>query len=277
MADTNVLFVQNHKGGIGKTTISFNFAFHQARKGKRILYIITDPQNELASWLLRKSDFDYIYKNPTETPDNTIEKTNTLYNTLIKRQDLPVYQSVYENIDVVPSTIHLVGADIELAAAQDHTEQRLKKQLDKIKNNYDLVIIDGQPNLGLIVLNAFVAANHLIIIVEPGEFSLGAIEKIDQTLNELIYTEYEHDINVLGIVVNKFLDRDIPSRETVAELLEAYSKDNLVFKTHIPSRNMVQKAEKKNVPVVLLDPKNDFATAMDDFCDEFDNKIKLLK
>jgi len=277
----NTFMLQNQKGGNGKTFLVKHYVYKKAidNPNEKFLLIGLDPQNELAKEFLTDDDFNYFYNNPLskQNGNNKVEEENTLYNTLINRKDLAICKTKLSNLDIVPNTILLADADIQLATAIDHKEERLNKALDKIRHLYTQVILDGIPSLGMIALNGLRAANFLAIIIEPGQYSLQAVEKLDDTIEQIIKGTFNHNIKTLGIVLNKYLDRDNVSRDTIKELNESFGSSNVVFKTLIPRRNIVGKTEGNGITTFEYDPENDINIALSNFVKEVEERIKLLQ
>src|SRR3712207_4237774 len=166
-----VISIASEKGGTGKTSTSISLAAGLARKGKRVLLVDIDSQANSSKVLLPE-----YQKSPKE---------RTLYCTIIDRQPLQMHPTTVSNLDIVPSHILLSNTDVELTTAKDHREARLKNELDKVKNQYDFVIIDNPPALGWLTLNAFTASDKALIVVSPGYFELDSIVQLNKTLEEV--------------------------------------------------------------------------------------------
>src|SRR3954470_24231891 len=165
-----VIAIASQKGGVGKTTTAISLAAGLARKNKRTLLIDIDSQANSSKVLIA----DY----------QAVQKDDTLYTTILERRPLPVQDTQVPNLSIVPSHILLSNTDIELTTALDHREERLKNQLDLVKLQYDFVIIDCPPTLSWLTLNAFTAADKVIVVVSPGYFELDSIVQISKTINE---------------------------------------------------------------------------------------------
>src|SRR2546430_1110189 len=159
-----IISIASQKGGTGKTTTSISLAAGLARKGKKVLLIDIDSQANSSKVLL------HDYPN--------IDKEHTIYQTILQRLPLPIHATKISNLDVAPSHILLSNTDVELTAAIDHREERLKIQLDKIKPSYDFIFIDCPPALSWLTVNAFTAADKVIVVVSPGYFELDSIKQI---------------------------------------------------------------------------------------------------
>src|SRR3954467_9005680 len=153
--------IASQKGGTGKTTTSISLAAGLARLGKRVLLVDIDSQANSSKVLLEENQ---------QPP-----KDETICATPLPRQPLPVRHTGIPNLDIVPSHILLSNTDIELTTARDHREARLKTELDKIKAQYDFVIIDNPPALGWLTLNSFTASDKVLNVVSPGYFELDSL------------------------------------------------------------------------------------------------------
>ena len=161
-----IISVANQKGGVGKTTTAVNLSASLAKKGKRVLLIDTDPQGNATSGVgVDKSVQFSVYDVLVDGVDieNTIQKTEV------------------KNLEVCPSNINLAGAEVQLVSAKER-EYKLKDKLDKYKDNYDYIIIDCPPSLGLVTLNAFTASDSVLI---PIQCEYYALEGLGQLINTI--------------------------------------------------------------------------------------------
>jgi chromosome partitioning protein len=178
-----VISIASQKGGTGKTSTSISLAAGLAHKGKKVLLIDIDSQANSSKVLLP----DY----------QKSSKEQTIYTTIIERHPLPVLQTQVNNLFIVPSHILLSTTDIELTTAVDHRESRLKNQLDKIKDQYEFVIIDNPPALGWLTLNSFTASDKVLNIVSPGYFELDSLVQLSKTLAE-VREYFNPNLELLG-------------------------------------------------------------------------------
>src|SRR3990167_7982444 len=169
---SKVVSIASQKGGTGKTSTSISIAAGLARSGKQVLLIDIDSQANASKVLLPHYQ-------------NTVHKDDTLYRTIIQRQDIPVHHTSIEGLDIVPSHILLSDTDVVLTTAIDHREARLREQLDKIKHDYDYVFIDCPPALGWLSINAFTASDEIIVVISPGYFELESTIQISRTIEEV--------------------------------------------------------------------------------------------
>lgn len=252
-SERKIIAITNQKGGVGKTTTTLNIAIYLSRIGKKVLVIDCDAQSNSSMFLLHT--FDEQFKDTAET--------ETLYTTIINQKPLPVYKSSYINIDIVPSSILLSGADIELAVARGMRENRLKKQLDIIKDNYDVILIDCPPALNMLSLNAYMASDSFIIIIDTGSDSLAGLPQLSLTIDSIIKQSLEHEINFLGIILNKYKDpaKDLPSRN-ILQIIEASPLKSKLFRSYLPYRNIVENAKALHKSPFEY-PINDYSIAME--------------
>src|SRR5215210_240247 len=166
-----VISIASQKGGTGKTTTSLNLAAGLARRNKRVLLIDVDSQANSSKVLLPQ------YKD--------IARGETIYATILEKKPLPIHETSIPNLSVVPSHILLSTTDIELTTALDHREARLKNELDKIKDQYDFIIIDCPPALSWLTINAFTASDYIIVVISPGYFELESTIQIQKTLAQV--------------------------------------------------------------------------------------------
>lgn len=248
--------VTTQKGGTGKTTVATHLAVGLAKRGQRVLLLDLDPQSNSSSLLFPEYGRFEKETNPKET---------TIVSTILERNPLPIYQSIEARLDIVPSHILLSGADTILAIAQDHKEQRLSKQLAQVKDNYDYIFIDCPPNLGILTINAFVASDKFLVVVEPGTFAFSSIKQLQETIEYLIKKEYEHNIELLGFLFNKKAPTDV-SRETYEALRNIFQER--LFKTVIPRNTDIEKAQLVGSNVFDFNPEAAAAIALNHLIDE---------
>jgi chromosome partitioning protein len=167
---TLITAIASQKGGTGKTTTAISLAAGLTHKGKRVLLIDVDSQANSSKVLLPS------YQH--------IGKEDTLHRTILQHQSLPIRETTVKNLWIAPAHILLSNTDVELTTAMDHREARLKRQLDQVKDGYDYIFIDCPPALGWLTLNAFTAADEVIVIVSPGYFELDSIVQVSKTIAE---------------------------------------------------------------------------------------------
>jgi len=237
-----VISIANQKGGVGKTTTAVNISAILAKKGKKVMLIDADPQGNASSGLgLEKEVDSSLY----DVLINDVEIIDTLQNTAIK------------TLKVCPSNMDLAGAEVELVSEMSR-EQRLKEKLDEVKENFDFIIIDCPPSLGLITLNAFTASDSVLIPVQCEYFALEGLGQLLNTIN-LVKKHLNKSLEIEGAVLTMYDMRTNLSNQVVKEV-KRYFEDK-VYKTVIPRNIKLSEAPSFGMPITLYDPKSKGARA----------------
>jgi chromosome partitioning protein len=231
-----VIAIANQKGGVGKTTTAINLAASLSVLEKKVLIIDADPQANTTSGL-------------NFAPDN--DQQRTLYEVMIGKIDISdaLIQTEIANLHMIPSHINLVGAEIEMLEAEDR-EKLLKKALAPIRDQYDYIIIDCSPSLGLITVNTLTAADSVMIPVQPEFFALEGLGKLLQTIR-LVQGGVNPDLTIEGFVVTMFDGRTRVHAQVLNELREHFRE--LVFKTVIQRNIRLSEAPSHGKPIILYD------------------------
>ena len=231
-----VIAIANQKGGVGKTTTAINLAASLSVLEKKVLIIDADPQANTTSGL-------------NFSPDN--DQQRTLYEVMIGSIDIAdaLIQTEIANLHMIPSHINLVGAEIEMLEAEDR-EKLLKKALAPIRDNYDYIIIDCSPPLGLITVNTLTAADSVMIPVQPEFFALEGLGKLLQTIR-LVQGGVNPDLTIEGFVVTMFDGRTRVHAQVLNELRDHFRE--LVFKTVIQRNIRLSEAPSHGKPIILYD------------------------
>ena len=231
-----VIAIANQKGGVGKTTTAINLAASLAVLEKKVLIIDADPQANTTSGL-------------NFSPDNDQERT--LYEVMVDQIDIrnTLIQTEIANLHMIPSHINLVGAEIQLVDAADR-ESRIKNALATIKDDYDFIIIDCSPSLGLITVNSLAAADSVMIPVQPEFFALEGLGKLLQTIR-LVQNGINPDLNIEGFVVTMFDGRTKVHNQVLGELREHFG--DMVFRSIIQRNIRLSEAPSHGKPIILYD------------------------
>lgn len=244
-----VISVANQKGGVGKTTTTVNLSTLLAKKGKKVLLIDTDPQGNATSGLgitkeLETSVYDIL------VGDTTFEET--------------IQETAIKNLKICPSNISLAGAEVELVSMMSR-EQRLKVKLDVIKEQFDYILIDCPPSLGLITLNAFTASDSVLIPVQCEYFALEGLGQLLNTVN-LVKKHLNKNLEIEGALLTMYDARTNLSNQVVKEVKKYF--ENKVYKTVIPRNVRLSEAPSYGMPISIYDPKSKGAKAYDKFTKE---------
>lgn len=235
--------IASQKGGVAKTTTAITLSAGLARRGKKVLLIDIDSQANASKVLLPH----YI----------KLRKEDTLFRTIIEKKPLPIHQTFIPNLDIVPSYILLSTTDVELAHAMDRREARLKRELDKIKNNYEYVLIDCPPALGWLTINAFTASNKILILVSPGYFELESLKQIGKTIQE-VKEYYNPELDIQGYLF-AMSDPTVNSRDSLDTLREIYG--DKVLRAVIPRNTDIRDAHFNKKDIFSFNPKASSALA----------------
>lgn len=238
-----VVAIASQKGGVGKTSTAISLASGLARKGKRVLLLDIDSQANSSKVLI------------PEYP--TISKTETMYVTILERKSLQIRHTSIPRLDIVPSHILLSNTDIELTTAKDHREARLKTHLEAVKHEYDLVFIDCPPALSWLTINAFTAADRVMVVIGPGYFELDSIVQISKTIEE-VREYFNPSLQLLGYLFT-MSDPTINSETSLKILRQTYTDS--VLKTVIPRNTDLRDAHFNKQSIFDFAPQSKSAKA----------------
>jgi chromosome partitioning protein len=233
-----IIAIANQKGGVGKTTTAVNLSACLAEQGKRVLLIDADPQGNTTSGLgvdrrlMRKCIYDVLINN---TPVNSI-----------------VVSTEIPNLFVVPSTIQLAGAEIELVAVVSR-EHRMKEAMKEIRNSYDYIFIDCPPSLGLLTVNALTAADSVLIPIQCEYYALEGLTQLINTI-KIVQRHLNPQLKIEGVLLTMFDARTNLSIQVVEEV-KKYFKDK-VYKTIVPRNVRLSEAPSHGKPIMIYDPRS---------------------
>lgn len=233
-----IIAIANQKGGVGKTTTAVNLSACLAYLGKKVLLIDIDPQGNASSGLgVKKGDLE-----------------SCIYDVIINDEDIKdvIQQTDVENLYIVPTTISLAGAEIELVSTISR-EVRLKKAVQGIKNNFDYIIIDCPPSLGLLTINALTAADALIIPVQCEYYALEGLSQLLSTVR-LVQKHLNKELMIDGVLLT-MLDARTNLGLQVIDEVKRYFQDR-VYRSIIPRNVRLSEAPSHGKPVILYDAKS---------------------
>lgn len=245
-----VISIANQKGGVGKTTTTINLGASIAIRGYKVLIIDTDPQGNATSGLgIEKSSVD-----------------QDVYNVLIDEISMSkiIHHTSTPNLDIVPATIQLAGAEIELTSLMAR-ETRLKQGIDEISDQYDFILIDCPPSLGQLSINAFTASDSILIPVQSEYYAMEGLSQLLNTIR-LVQKHFNKNLGVEGVLLTMLDARTNLGADVVKEVKEYFNKK--VYKTIIPRITKLAEAPSFGKPITEYAPKSRGAQVYDSLAKE---------
>ena len=244
-----IIAIANQKGGVGKTTTSVNLSAALVEKGKTVLLLDLDPQGNSTSGL-------GVDKN----------ESNTVYDMLVN--DVPVDQcirtGVWKTLDLIPSTVDLAGAEIEMLDIPRH-EFILKKQIREIEDRYDFIIIDCPPSLNLLTVNALTTADSVLVPIQCEFYAMEGLTQLMHTI-QLVQKKLNPSLRMEGVVFTMYDVRTNLSQQVV-DSVKQYLKDK-VYDTIIPRNVRLAEAPSHDMPILEYDSRSTGAEAYRRLADE---------
>lgn len=233
-----IIAIANQKGGVGKTTTAINLSACLAEAGKRVLTVDLDPQGNTTSGL-------GVNKN---------EQEKTTYELLIGQSSVEecLLKEVLPGLDILPSNIELSGAEIELIGIEGK-EFILKEEIDKIRSNYDFVLIDCPPSLNMLTVNAMTTADTVLVPIQCEYYALEGLSQLIHTIN-LVKQRLNSSLELEGVVFTMYDSRTNLSLQVVENVKN--NLNNAVYKTIIPRNVRLAEAPSHGMPITLYNPRS---------------------
>ena len=245
-----IIAITNQKGGVGKTTTAVNLSAALGQLGKRVLLIDIDPQGNATSGL---------GVNKRDIPSST-------YDLIIAAADVKdvIRKTPYENVDILPSNIELAGAEIELVEL-DHRESRLKRAIAPVVEQYDYILIDCPPSLGLITLNGLTACGSILVPIQCEDYALEGLSQLIATVRQ-VKRLYNPRIEIEGVLLTMY-DARLNLTVQVVQEVKKYFADK-VYATAIPRNVRLSEAPSFGQPVAYFDRSSKGAKAYEELAKE---------
>lgn len=237
----------NQAGGVGKSTITMNLGYHLAKRDLKVLLVDLDPQSSLTT---------FMGVDPTELE-------TTLADVLIDEVSLPIRSNRY-GMDLVPTNIYLSGAEIQLVNL-DFREVRLKEALASVQNEYDLILIDCPPSLGLLSYSGLVAASHVLIPIETHFKAFMGTSLLLQTIDK-VKKRGNPNLEIIGFLPSRFAKSNSQDRRCLQAIKDQYGDTALIF-SPIPRLTALADASEEQMPLALYDRKSKALTVFEQLAD----------
>ena len=256
---TKVLAIANQKGGVGKTTTSVNLSACLAAQGRRVLLVDLDSQANATSGLgLEKTEGGSVYR--PLLGDGTAEER--------------IKETAFPNLSVLPSELDLCGAEVEMARSEDYLN-RLKSILQPVRDSgrFDVIILDCPPSLSILTLNAFSAADRLMVPLQCEYYALEGVAMISRILAQVRDTGINPGLELLGVVMTMFDGRTKLSQNVVAEVRQHFGEK--VFDTVIPRTTRLAEAPSFGKPIIHYDAYSAGSAAYEVLAEEVAKRLGL--
>ncbi len=252
---SNIIAITNQKGGVGKTTTAINLAAAIAQKGNRVLLLDMDPQANSSISYLRPEAIEH------STYEMMIEVDRACREFIVRTS--------LENLDIIPARISLAKLEAKLLGDFD-APYRLRDRLENVRGSYDLIVIDTPPTLGLITVNALVAATHVLVPIQSSYFALEGTDDLLETI-EKVKARPNPDLKLLGVLVTLHDRRTTLGREVLAQIQEVFGSK--MFETVISKSVRLEEAPAYRESIFTFAPSSSGAQEYARLCDEVMSRV----
>jgi chromosome partitioning protein len=254
-----IITITNQKGGVGKTTTSINLAAACAKRGKKVLLIDLDPQGN--------SSFTFLDR------DTISGSSFDLFTDLEESWEDNTYKTEIKNLDIVPARINLAKFEAKLVGDFEAIF-RVRDRVDQIKSKYDIVLIDTPPTLGLMTVNALVAANYVLIPIQSSYFALEGTNDLLETLDK-VRLRANTDLKILGVVITMFDKRTTLSKDVELQIRKLFGKQ--AFDTVISKSVRLEESPAHKESIFTYSPRSSGAVEYKKLCSEVLKRIGKVK
>ena len=254
-----IISVVNQKGGVGKTTTAVNLGAYLAKRGKFVLLVDLDPQCNATAGL--GIDHKAVEKGVYEALTGQCSMRDT------------VVQTTIEGFRLVPATQNLAGAGVELVTMENR-EFKLSEAMADVRHDYDFIIIDSPPSLGLLTINGLIAADQVLIPVQAEYYALEGLSSLMETI-ELVRTNIKPELSVLGAVITMFDGRNRLSTEVMNELYKFFP--NKIFRSAVPRNVRLAEAPSYGKSIIDYDPWSKGAKAYERLAEEVAEAVEAAE
>ncbi|WP_124061754.1 ParA family protein [Gordonibacter sp. Marseille-P4307] len=250
IGQTKIFAIINQKGGVGKSTTAVNLAAALGEQGKQVLLIDLDPQGNATSGLgINKAEID-----------------RCIYDVLLNDVQIEdiIIPDITEGLDLAPATINLAGAEVELVSEMAR-ENRLRDTVGRLRGKYDYILIDCPPSLGLLTVNALVAADKLVIPIQCEFYALEGVTKLLDSMKR-VKSRLNPSLDIYGILLTMYDGRTTLAKQVAGEVRSFFGKQ--VFETVIPRTVKLSEAPSYGIPITQYDPAGKGAQSYSDLAKE---------